>query len=213
MAIGFYFDYQGGVLQLPVNPEELTVTRQGNNSRTEVVQLGEINILRDARLSSIGLEVLFPGHDGYPFLVGPWTPPDTAVAFFTGAMDAKLPMRLVASGLGVNMMVSVEKVEPVRRAGDHDSIWCALSFLQYRSYGAKVLSIPSPASPVVTVSQPRTTNNVENKTHTVVKGDTLWAIAQRELGSGSRYPEIAALNGVSNPNLIFPGQVFQIPSR
>lgn len=48
-------------------------------------------------------------------------------------------------------------------------------------------------------------------TYTVVPGDTLWGISERYYGTGIRYPEIAAANGIENPNLIFPGQVFVIP--
>lgn len=49
------------------------------------------------------------------------------------------------------------------------------------------------------------------RTYTVKQGDTLYAIALRELGSGSRYPEIAAASDITNPNLIFPGQELVIP--
>ena len=47
--------------------------------------------------------------------------------------------------------------------------------------------------------------------YTVVKGDSLWAIARRFLGDGSRYPEIARLNQIPNSNLIYPGQVLRLP--
>jgi len=47
--------------------------------------------------------------------------------------------------------------------------------------------------------------------YTVVPGDNLWGIAERFYGDGTRYPEIAAANGVENPSLIFPGQTFLIP--
>lgn len=49
------------------------------------------------------------------------------------------------------------------------------------------------------------------KTYTVKKGDTLSAIAQRELGAASRWPEIARLNAIPNFDLIYPGQVLRIP--
>lgn len=48
-------------------------------------------------------------------------------------------------------------------------------------------------------------------TYTVVPGDTLWGISETFYGTGTRYPEIASANGIENPNLIFPGQVFIIP--
>jgi nucleoid-associated protein YgaU len=44
-------------------------------------------------------------------------------------------------------------------------------------------------------------------TYIVQAGDTLWAIAKRFLGDGSRYRELARRNGISNPDLIYPGQV------
>lgn len=47
--------------------------------------------------------------------------------------------------------------------------------------------------------------------HTVVKGDTLWEIAKKYLGNGSRYPEIKALNVLAS-NTIYSGQKLKIPN-
>ena len=41
--------------------------------------------------------------------------------------------------------------------------------------------------------------------------DTLWAIAERFYGDGSKYQVIADASGVANPDLIHPGQVLIIP--
>lgn len=49
------------------------------------------------------------------------------------------------------------------------------------------------------------------RTHTVVSGDTLWAIAEQYLGDGNRYGEIASFNHIPNPDLINVGQVITIP--
>jgi nucleoid-associated protein YgaU len=49
------------------------------------------------------------------------------------------------------------------------------------------------------------------RTYTVVSGDTLWAIAERFYGDGNKYHDIAAASGISNPDLIHPGQVVTIP--
>ncbi|MBM1687584.1 peptidoglycan-binding protein LysM [Sulfitobacter geojensis] len=50
--------------------------------------------------------------------------------------------------------------------------------------------------------------------HTVEKGDTLSAIAQKTLGKASRYPEIFEANKpmLSHPDKIYPGQVLRIPT-
>lgn len=51
--------------------------------------------------------------------------------------------------------------------------------------------------------------------HTVVKGDTLWKISEKTLGSGARYKEIFEANRpmLSDPDKIYPGQVLRIPPR
>jgi nucleoid-associated protein YgaU len=49
------------------------------------------------------------------------------------------------------------------------------------------------------------------RTYTVEPGDTLWAIAERFYGDGSKYQVIADASGVSNPDLIHPGEVLTIP--
>lgn len=46
-------------------------------------------------------------------------------------------------------------------------------------------------------------------------GDTLWGIADAELGGGGRWPEIVDLNPgkIDDPNLIHPGDVLRIPAE
>lgn len=50
------------------------------------------------------------------------------------------------------------------------------------------------------------------ETYTVVKGDTLWGIAAKKLGSGTRYKEIKTLNGL-NSDTIYAGQKLKIPKK
>lgn len=48
------------------------------------------------------------------------------------------------------------------------------------------------------------------RTYTVRRGDSLWAIAAKQLGNGSRYTEIKSLNGLSG-DTIHAGQVLRLP--
>lgn len=48
------------------------------------------------------------------------------------------------------------------------------------------------------------------ETYTVVRGDTLWGIAASKLGDGNKYKQLAAINNISNPNLIYVGQVIKL---
>jgi nucleoid-associated protein YgaU len=56
---------------------------------------------------------------------------------------------------------------------------------------------------------------VEPVFHTVVKGDTLWKIAEKTLGKGARYTEIFEANRpmLNDPDKIYPGQVLRIPAE
>ena len=53
---------------------------------------------------------------------------------------------------------------------------------------------------------------VDYRIHTVVHGDTLWAIAKKYHGDGSRYKEIVNLNGLKS-NVIYSGMKLKIPNK
>jgi len=58
-------------------------------------------------------------------------------------------------------------------------------------------------------------SGLATREYTVKYGDTLYIIALKQLGKGSRWTEIYEMNKSiigSNPNLIYPGQVFSLPS-
>ena len=76
--------------------------------------------------------------------------------------------------------------------------WVALDSLKLQG-GASSEPEPQQASPAVSA------------VHTVVRGDSLWAIAEKYLGSGARYGEIKSMNGLTS-NVIYPGQQLRIPT-
>lgn len=49
------------------------------------------------------------------------------------------------------------------------------------------------------------------RTYTIKKGDTLWDISKKYLGTGARYPEIMSLNALKSTT-IYPGQILRIPN-
>jgi len=63
------------------------------------------------------------------------------------------------------------------------------------------------------VAEEKAAQEAEN-TYTVQAGDTLWGIAQKQLGNGALYTKIYEANKDvigSNPDVIKVGQVFKIP--
>ena len=53
----------------------------------------------------------------------------------------------------------------------------------------------------------------DSETYTIVKGDTLWAIAEKHYGSGAKYNLIVAANQpmIKHADEIYPGQVLRLP--
>lgn len=70
----------------------------------------------------------------------------------------------------------------------------------YIIYVGQVLNIPGGNNQI-------TTSSSNTTTYTVKSGDTLSGIASK---FGTTYQKIVADNGISNPNLIYPGQVLKI---
>ena len=50
-------------------------------------------------------------------------------------------------------------------------------------------------------------NNSQNTYYTVQRGNTLWGLAQRY---NTSVANLVRMNGIRNPNLIYPGQVIRI---
>ena len=75
--------------------------------------------------------------------------------------------------------------------------------------------VEEPDEPAVDPEPTEPAEPAEGTTYVVVAGDSLWKIAQKHLGSGARWGEIYAANRdvVSDPSLIYIGQILDIPAR
>ena len=53
----------------------------------------------------------------------------------------------------------------------------------------------------------------DDEFYIIEKGDTLWEIAEKAYGNGSKYTKIVEVNRevIKNADLIFPGQKIRIP--
>ena len=102
-----------------------------------------------------------------------------------------------ATGLSGRAVVTIERVEPKPEPPKAPVV------------AAKPGTPSSPASQVAAAQQALT----DAKTYVIRRGDTLWAIAKRYLGGGSRYTSIFQDNRkvIHNPNLIHPQQEVTLP--
>lgn len=142
MDIGFFVKYDDYILQLPVNPEKVTVSCSSNNETKDVIKLGEINLLRGRRLCEISFDSFFPENDWFPGVRtrGDFKKPLVYKAFFTGIMDSKKPCQLIITGIDISMRCSVENFEFYHQGGDHEDAYYSLEFKECPEY--HIIEIP-----------------------------------------------------------------------
>lgn len=213
-----YTCYLGG-MEVPT-PAKLTVKIKGKNKTLVLLNEGEINFLRTPGLTEITLPLVLP-------MLGGGRSPSAYLDMLEGLKTGKKTTQfiLVRSSpdgrklFDTNIKVSVEDyniVEDVKANGLDVAV--DVNLKQWRDYGTKTATVEQPAEPsqppTVTVEQEREASTAPAaKTYTVQKGDSLWAIAAKYYGKGSDYTKIAGANTdkISNPNLIYPGQVLTLP--
>lgn len=158
--IGFFFEYNGLVVQLPVNPEKLEVPVATSNKLTEIIKLGEINLLRDRKLTSISFSSFFPAATWFPAIrtTGRFEGPDFYKKFFTGIIADKKPVRFIVTGINIvdflqtNKLVSIETFKITHQAGDHEDCYYDLGLKEYRSYNIQEVQLQTGAATPKAVS-------------------------------------------------------------
>ena len=210
-----YICYLGG-MEIPT-PAKLTVKVKGKNKTLVLLNEGEVNFLRSPGLTEITVPLVFP------MLGGSRSPADYLDMLEDLKANKKttqfILVRSSPSGqrlFDTNMTVSVEDYNIVEDATKGLDVSVDVSLKQWRDYGTKTATVEQSAAgeQTVTVEQEREASTAPAaKTYTVKKGDTLWAIAARFYGKGSEYAKIYEANGdkISNPSLIYPGQVLTLP--
>lgn len=81
-------------------------------------------------------------------------------------------------------------------------------------YGQGRITILADTAVVKPEEKPKTEEKPVIYIYTVAKGDSLWRIASKQLGKGTRWTEIYQLNKdiIKNPSRIYPGQQIKIPA-
>ncbi|HBG6316214.1 TPA: LysM peptidoglycan-binding domain-containing protein [Clostridioides difficile] len=204
MAYDFYLD---GV-QLPITPGKLEIKITNKNKTVDLINTGEVNILKKEGLSEISFEAEFT-HNKLPFYRGTFRD----VQFFLSKLellktDCKPFQFIVSRELGnkvlfnTNMKVSLEEYNIVEDAENGSDTKVAIKLKQYRDYSTKKLVLAPPKNetdrPNVKIEPKRVDSvnatNTKTKTYTVKAGDSLWSICQKQLGNGSLYKKVYELN-------------------
>jgi hypothetical protein len=168
MAIRFFFEYKNLIIQLPVNPEKLAVSTSGDNKTETVIKLGEINLLRIKKLSTIDIQSFFPVNSEAPYIVtkGRFEEPGFYVDFFERILSDKGYFRFIITDTEINMLMSLEKWKYERRGGE-DDVYYDLSLKEYKTYSYKNVELKNagaalPQATVTDINRPKTGFSINN---------------------------------------------------
>lgn len=196
---------------LPMNPESVTVATGSSMNTFEVLDLGEVSLPRGTQLDRIMWDGILPGESRKnASYVRNWQDPKNIVKDIETWKNNGTKVRLLVTETPINQDVYISEFKHIWRGG-HGDCQYEISLVQARDLVVRV----QPGQAPKPKSQPRPAPS-SPKTYTVKKGDTLWGIAVKFLGNGARWPEIYNIPANKkvigpNPNLIYPGQVLQIP--
>lgn len=219
MAYTFYLD---GV-QLPVTPSKLDIKIKSNNKSVNLINEGDVNILKLPGLTEISFESLIPQVQ-YPFA----SELKTASTYLNKLEKLKtskesfqfIVVRTNPKGkmlFNTNIAVSLEDYQITEDAKEGFDLKVTIKLKQYVAYSTKTVQVTKKSSTKTTAKKTTkrksTKKTSTKKTYTVKKGDCLWNIAKKYYGNGSDYKKIYNANKdkIKNPNLIYPGQVLTLP--
>ncbi len=189
-------------IYLSVNPARITVTRPNENHVHTLAIGAAVNLFGGRGLREVRLKTFLPA-EGSPFYAG--QTPETVLSMLKRWQDSGDPVRLIISSSDINDAFLIEDLSETLREGDRDvGLSLTLREYKFKSALAALAGGGSAAAPA------REDERLLPRTHTVKKGDTLWDIACRYYGDGTKWRGIAGKNGVADPRKLPIGKVLAL---
>lgn len=224
MAYKFYMDK----VLLPVSPSKMTTKISNKNKTITLINDGEVSILKMQGLTEISFDLLLPNVE-YPFADyknGKFKDAKYFLDKFEKLKLNKTSFQFIVSRelpkgkdlFSTNITVSLEDYSIIEDAKEGFDVTASIKLKQYKLFSTKVVQLQttiaaSSSSGVIFIPAkeeiPPKVNTSTIPPYTVKSGDCLWNICKRFLGDGSKYSQIAKLNNISNPNIIYSGQVIR----
>ncbi len=202
----FSFQAAGSNFALPVNPKECTITEGGTVKTVELLNTGEVGIAGNRKLLRLSISNTFLPSAGSHFYTG--QDPESILTMMRKAKDGRLPVRIIISGTDINRQFLIEKLDHTYKEGQGD-VYIGWSFVEYRE--TTVTGVASLSESTDTGLGQRASDQEIPKAVTVKKGMTLWGLAKKYYGDGTRWKEIAEENGVKDERKLQIGTQLVIP--
>lgn len=203
-------------IKIPVLPETIEIKNGSKNESIDIAGLGEITIMQSRAALVFSFSSFFPSAKFPGLKVKKLKKPRTLVKKINKWKAGKKPVHFICTSLGVDLYCTIENFTYSESGGDVGTINYSITLKEYREITVRKVKVKSKKKKgTVTSSKRRVNNKTQAKTYKVKKGDCLYNIAKSQLGDSSRWKEIYNLNKSvigGNPNLIYPGQVFTLPS-
>ena len=208
-------------IRFPVVPPSIGVNRSNNIDTESVIKLGEVPIFNGTSLKTIELTSFFPNQE-YSFCdyTGFMKPYEFSEKIQKWMYEGK-PLRVIVTDSPTNMQCLIQQFDTVEQDGTRD-LYFTLNLLEYRPIEVPNLSnsnTSSNSNNAQNASRPSEANNNSSngqKTHKVVKNDTLYDIAKKYYGNGNLYTKIKEANkskypSLANSNIIYTSWELIIP--
>lgn len=222
MSYGIWLSYnnQEEGFQIPINPESIEIGDGLNGKGYDITGLGEINVIKNPKLTEYSFESFFPAVR-YPFVSAAiLLQPSEYVNYIKYWMETKRPIRFVFTGdsFDINEAVSIEAFDWKEVAGGGGDIEYSLKLKKYVFYSASkaVVVTKDDGTKEIQVQVPARQNERQApETYAIKTGDTLYIIAKRLLGDGSKWCKIQEINEIPDDQLkkLPVGKIIKLPTE
>lgn len=221
-------DNKGARFEFPSLPSEIKVKNGANQLSYKIISLGAVKIPRGTNCEEISWDGYFfgPSKRGEA-MIQAYMEPKSCVSILEAMRDAGKPVTLMATEVGINRDVTISDFQ-WKPYGGHGNIQYSIVFTQWKDLQVKtVKTVQTHFTPNSAADTPKERPEPEPAaTYTITSGDSLWKIAQKQLGSGSDWQKIydankdvieaaAKKHGKSSSDKghwIYPGVTLTIPA-
>lgn len=198
---------------LPVSLPEYKFEYGNNIETVSTTNFGDINIQGHKQLSTIILSGFFPKND-YEFSKKQMEPMEYVLKIQSW-IDNKAIVRLIIideSITKVNGNYFIESIAHSETSESNGDINYVINLREYRKIEA--IKVVDTVTIIGNFVREDVKSTPKSNTYTVVAGDSLSRIARKMYGDASKWQMIYDANKalIKNPNLIYPGQVINIPT-